>query len=164
MKHKFSLLVEEKLLCITIDSKLKFEKHIPGICNKAGKKIYVLSRITSYMSLNKRRLLMQTFVESQFNHCPLNWIFHSIRQNNKINDLHEKALRIVYSDYKTTFQELLDKDASFSVPHRNMQALAIEIYRHILGLSPAIRGTFSKLIELYQVSYQDTQYIFQLSS
>ena len=39
--------VEEKLLGITLDSELKFEKHIIDICNKASQKIYVLSRITS---------------------------------------------------------------------------------------------------------------------
>ena len=61
--------VEEKLLCITLDSELKFKKHITGICNKASLKIYVLSRSTSYMSLNKRRLLMKTFVKPQFNYC-----------------------------------------------------------------------------------------------
>ena len=83
---------------------------------------------------------MKTFVESQFNHCPLNWMFHFIPQNNKISDVHKKALKIVYSDFETTFHKLLDKDASFSVPHRNMQALAMEIYKHILGLSPTIKG------------------------
>ena len=109
---------EEKLLGITLDSELEFEKHIKDTCNKASQKIHVLSRITSYMSLNKRRLLMRTFVESQFNYCSLIWMFHSRRLNNKINNVHKKALRIVYSDYKSTFQELLDKDASFSVHHR----------------------------------------------
>ena len=109
---------EEKLLGITLDSELKFEKHITDTCTKASQKIHVLSRITSYMSLNKRRLLMRTFVESQFNYCSLIWMFHSRRLNNKINNVHKKALRIVYSDYKSTFQELLDKDASFSVHHR----------------------------------------------
>ena len=79
-------------------------------------------------------------------------MFHSIRQNDKINDLYEKALRIVYSDYKTTFQELLNDDASFSVPHRNIQTLAMEIYKHILGLLPGIMGEVSKLIELYYVT------------
>ena len=54
--------VEEKLLGITLDSELKFEKHITNICNKASQKIHVLSRITSYMSLNKQRLLMKTFL------------------------------------------------------------------------------------------------------
>ena len=67
-------------------------------------------------------------------------MFHSRRLSNKINNVHEKALRIVYSDYKSTFQELLDKDASFSVHHRYIQTLAIEIYKHIHRLSPAIMG------------------------
>ena len=102
--------VEEKLLGITLDSKLKFEKHVIVICNKASQKIHVLSRIVSYMSLNKGRLLMKTFVESKFNYYPLIWMFHSRRLNKKINNVHEKALRIVYSNYKSTFQELLIKE------------------------------------------------------
>ena len=56
--------VEEKLLGITLNSELKFEKRITDICNKVSQKINVLFRITSYMSLNKRRLLMKTFVQS----------------------------------------------------------------------------------------------------
>ena len=59
--------VEEILLGITLDSEVKFEKHITDICSNASQKIHILSRITSFMSLNKRRLLMKTFVESQFN-------------------------------------------------------------------------------------------------
>ena len=57
----------------------------------------------------------------------------------------KKTLRIVYSDYKSTFQELLDKGASFSVHHRDIQTLAIEIYQHIHGLSPAIMGEVFKI-------------------
>ena len=41
--------------------------------------------------------------------------------NNKINSMHKKVLRIVYSDCKSTFQELLDKGASFSAHHKNTQ-------------------------------------------
>ena len=88
---------------------------------------------------------MKTFVESQFNYYPLIWMFHSRRLNNKINNVHEKALRIVYSDYKSTFQGLQDKDPSFSVHHRNIQTLAIEICKHIHGLSPAIMGEVFKI-------------------
>ena len=46
--------VEGKLLGVTLDSEFKFGKHITGICNKVSQKIHILSRITSYMLLNKR--------------------------------------------------------------------------------------------------------------
>ena len=66
---------------------------------------------------------MKAFVESQFGYCPLIWMFHSRRLNNKINRIHERALRITYKDKSSTFQELLEKDNSVSTPenslHRN---------------------------------------------
>ena len=89
-------------------------------------------------------------------YCPLIWIFHSRRLNNKFNNVHEEALRIIYSDYKSTFQELLDKDAFFSVQHKNIQTLAIEIYKHIHGLSQELWGKFSKLTEHYHITLEHT--------
>ena len=103
----------EKLLRITIDSDLKFDKRISDLCDKVSKKINALCRVTGYISLEKRRIVMKTFVESQFNYCPLIWMLHSRTLNNKINLLHERALRIVYSDYNASFNTLLDKDGSF---------------------------------------------------
>ena len=90
------------------------------------------------MSLDKRRMVMKTFIESQFNYHPIIWMFHSRTLNNKINRLHERALRIVYSDYKSSFCELLEKDKSFSIHHKNIQSLAIEIYKFFHNLSPCI--------------------------
>ena len=58
------------------------------------------------MSLDKRKMLSRAFIESRFSYCPLIWMFHSRTLNNKINRLHEKALRIVYGDYKSQFDEL----------------------------------------------------------
>ena len=90
------------------------------------------------MSLDKRKMLLRAFIESQFSYCPLIWMFHSRTLNNKINRLHEKALRIVYGDYKYKFDKLSEKDSSFSVHHRNIQTLAIEILKFLNGLSPQL--------------------------
>ena len=125
----------EKLLELQVDSDLTFDEHISSICNKVAKKINVLSRLVNYMSLDKRRMVMKAFIESQFNYCPLIWMFHSRTLNNKINRLHERALRIVYSDYKSSFCELLEKDKSFSIHHKNIQSLDIEIFCIIYRLA-----------------------------
>ena len=65
-------------------------------------------------------------------------MFHSRAMNNKINHNYERALRLVYSDYISYFDELLKKDRSFSIHHRNIQSLANEIYKIFHGLSPSI--------------------------
>ena len=55
------------------------------------------------------------------------WRIHSRLTNNKINRIHEKALRLAYSDHVFSFDELLKKDQSFSIHNRNIQSLAIEV-------------------------------------
>ena len=105
------------------------------------------------MSLNKRKMLLRAFIESQSSYCPLIWMFHSRTLNNKINRLHEKALRIVYGDNKSKFDELLGKDGFFSIHHRNIQTLAIEIFKFLNGLSPQIMN------EVFQVKSPALYYL-----
>ena len=87
---------EKVLLGITTDSNLTFENHISSICKKASQKLNALARIASYMKIQKRRTIMKSFLNSQFSYCPLIWMFHSRRFNNKINFIRKRALRITY--------------------------------------------------------------------
>ena len=103
----------ETILGITIDSELNFENRRSALCNKVSRKMNALGRIINYMPLEKRSIVMKTFIESQFNYCQLIWMLHSRTINNKINHLHQRALRIVCSDFKSSFEVLLIKDNSF---------------------------------------------------
>ena len=58
--------------------------------------------------------------------------------NNKINNIHKRALRIVYQDKKSNLQDLLQKDKSVSIHMKNIQYLATEIYKGKNGPSPEI--------------------------
>ena len=80
---------------------------------------------------------MKAFVTSQFQYCPLVWMFHSRKVNHKINRIQERALRIVYKDYDLDFDELLTKDSSVTIHQRNLQLLATEIFKTVNALNPS---------------------------
>ena len=69
-------------------------------------------------------------------------MFHGRQINDKINKIHERALRIVYNDNVISFGNLLIKInlsrfkviiscRTFTIHHQNIQSLAIEIYKAI---------------------------------
>ena len=90
--------IKEVLLGITIDKNLKFDDHVNNLCKKACQKVNALSRIAPYMNVSKRWIIMKAFIESHFRYCPLVLMFHSRNLNNKLNRIHERALRIAYND------------------------------------------------------------------
>ena len=79
---------KEKLLGISIGTRLSFEHHITSLCKKSVKSCMCLQN-GHYMDLKKRRYLMKAFVISQFNYCPLISMFHNRALNNRINRIHE---------------------------------------------------------------------------
>ena len=125
-----------KLLGIHIDSNLKFDGHIKNICSKARSKCFALSRIRNYLSLDKAILLYNSFILSNFSYCPLIWMFCSKKENNLINEVHKKALRIVYKEPNKTLNRLLDLDGSSGVHLRNLRYLMIEVFKSLNKLNP----------------------------
>jgi hypothetical protein len=90
------------------------------------------------MSQSLLKVVMKAFIILQFGYCPLVWMNHSRTLNNRINRLHERALRLVYKDPSLSFEQLLLKDNSVRIHHRNLQVLVIEMYKVKHNLAPAI--------------------------
>ena len=74
-----------KLLGVCIDKQLNFNEHVSKLCKKGNQKLHALARDSKYLSKDKLRIIMKTFIETQFNYCPL---VHHWTINNKINRLH----------------------------------------------------------------------------
>ena len=110
---------------------------------------WVLTRMRKYLYFNKVGLLFKSFFESQFNYCPLTLMFYSTKTNNRITKLHERALRLIYSDYESTVEGLLTKDGSFTAHHCNIQTLAIELYKVYNHISQVILGELFTILLLF---------------
>ena len=106
-----------------------------------------LTRCAKFMSAERRPLIFKAFIISQFNYCPLVWMFHTKQLNNRINSLHEKTLRVTYQDRNSSFTELLNLDKSVSIHYRNIKYLPTKIYKIKMGLSPPIMSDIFSLSE-----------------
>ena len=87
----------EKLLGITFDEKLNFKKHIEDLCRKANQKIPALAlvRLSNFVDPIKSEMLVNPFVSSQFNYCPLLWVFNDRTTSTKLCRTFEKAPQLV---------------------------------------------------------------------
>ena len=120
---------EVKLLGIVIDNELKFSR-------KASYKLHALQRIRRYLSVDKARMLANAFIDSQFNYAPLVWMFAGKTLLNRICKIHYGTLRVVYDDYNSSYDELLQLNNSPSIHQRHLRFLAIEVFKSIMHLNP----------------------------
>ena len=132
---------------------MNFDYHVSQLCKKTSKKIHASTRFFKYEETSKRRVLVNSFITSQFSYCPLIWMFHSRRMEHRINTIHGRALRLIYpSNSKITFKEFLDKNKTVSIHQRNLQVLATEIFKAKLNIPPEIlKQLFSFNIRNYNL-------------
>ena len=83
-------------------------------------------------------MLLKSFIILQLNYYPIGWMCHGRGLNNKINNIHERGLRIVYQDKKSSFETLLKYEKSTSIHVKNLQYLATELFKVTNDLSPEI--------------------------
>ena len=153
---------DQKLFGGSIDRNLKFSHYILKQCEKAARKLSALTRICKFMSLWRRRLLTKSFIESQFAYSLLVWMCCHKTSDNRINHLHQRALRTVYNDNVSTFEKLLEKDNSVTIQVRNLRILAIELYKTKENLAASImHGTLEQRNIQYNLRLQTN---FQLGS
>ena len=98
-----------KLQGIETDNALPFTAHIQNLCSKVNRKINAFSRLDTYISRPQALLICNALILSNFNYCPLIWLFSMKAADNEINRTQKRALRILFKDYDYSFDELLEK-------------------------------------------------------
>ena len=111
---------------------------------KSWKKTVCFSKIAKLHEFWKKRKILLKAFESQFGYCQLTWVFHGRRANSKIHHIHKWALRIVCKNNVLSFEELLELDESLKNHHKNIQSLAIELFKIKNNLSVTIMNDISQ--------------------
>ena len=126
-----------KLLGVTIDSKLNFDRRILELCGKVNKKVSAFSRVRNYLDDTQAKLLCKTTVLANFNYCPLIWMFSSKAANNEINRTHKRALRVLHKEYDASFELCLQREADTTIHIKNLQKLRLEVFKTLNSLNPS---------------------------
>ena len=131
-----------KLLGIQIDNQLSFNLHMSNIC-KSTKQLNALVRFKCFLGFEEIKVLMNSFILSNFNYCPLVWSISSAKSLNKGEHLQKRALRFLHSDYCSSNEELFKKSGKSTVNVSNYRSLCIEIFKTLNDINPSfIKGIF----------------------
>ena len=89
------------------------------------------------MDSTKLETLMNAFIKSQFNYCPLVWMFHDRGSKSKINRIQERALQLVCRGSGRELEKMKEmKENNLTSQQRNLQLLMIEIFKAKNNLNP----------------------------
>ena len=125
------------LLGIKIDYKLNFAKHISELCRRAAGQLNSICRMGKNIGYEEKKIIIQSFVQSNFNYCPLVWMHCSPESIRKIEKIQERSLRVLLNDYKSDYCNLLNLTHKSNMSITRHRQLAIEIFKTLNDLNPS---------------------------
>jgi len=131
-----------KLLGVHLDDQLSFSSHVNELYVKCSRQISAMGRLSKALDVKCKQKILDAFVLSNFNYCNAIYHFCSTRDSRKIEKLLGRALRYVYIDFESNYNELLKKSKKSSLYVNRMKELLLSVYKVRHGLMPPIDSTF----------------------
>ena len=161
MIHKLKLmykvvLTSVKLLGIQIDNKLLFHDHVSNVCKKAAMQINVMKRLGRYLDFNGRLQIYDSLFLSNFNYCPLVYNSTYAKNDDKIETLNKRMLRVVCNDRMSAYSVLLTRVNRPMMYYNRKKALAELVFKVLHGQSPPVpQELFIKQITMHDLRDND---------
>ena len=125
-----------KILGVTLDDKFNFKAHIRNICQTASCHINALKRISKFMNEHCRLSVYKSFINANFNYCPIVWMFCGKTNLNKLEKLQERVLAPVYGDNSLNYDDMLQRSGQLRIRINLMRLVAIEMFKCSKGVNP----------------------------
>ena len=100
-----------------------------------------LSRLQKYMGKSEKEAVINSFIPSNFNYCPLVWHFSSCESIKEIEKIQKRCLRIILNDYESDYETLLCNSNKSTMKIRRLRALAAEIFKTVNEINPPYMKT-----------------------
>ena len=123
-----------------------FHQHVSILCRKAGARLRILQRLSSYIDEHYRMTIFRSFV--LINYCSLVWNFCEAAHTSKMERIQFRALKYIYiyiyNDVSTSYEELLARANIPTLELHRKREIIVEVFKSV-DISPYILcGTCSK--------------------
>ena len=99
-----------------------------------------------------KSVLYHSFIASNFNYCPIVWHFCGVVNNNKLEKIQERSLRILFSDYESDVHDLLNSIGGQTLALRRLKFMLLEVYKCIKKVNaPCLHNLFNTNTIPYQL-------------
>ena len=121
---------------------------------KVSIKEKAFSRLSNYVNLKQARVFFNAVIMSNFNYCPLIWLFCSKAANSSINRVEKSALKVLYQHFESSCEEFLSRHDDVTTHVKNQRKLLLEVYKmlHHLNLSSYLWENFQTKYINYNLS------------
>ena len=126
-----------------ISANTHFHQHVSILCRKAGARLRILQRLSSYIDEHYRMTIFRSFV--LINYCSLVWNFCEAAYTSKMERIQFRALKYIYNDVSTSYEELLARTNLPTLELHRKREIPVEVFKSVDNISPYILcGTCSK--------------------
>ncbi len=138
---------------MTIDDKLRFNKHVNILCKSAARELNVMYRF------KEKEEIYNTFILANFNYCPTIWHLCGKTNSKKIECIQERTLRYIFNDHCSTYSALLEKCSYTTLHVQRIKTIACEVFKSINKFNPVFMHEIFKTKDLsYQLRDNHTVY------
>ena len=141
-----------KVLGVKIDN-----KYISDVCIKAGRQLNILQRLKGVLDYKSRMVIYKSLIMSNFNYCPIVWMFTGKKSLDKIENIKKRALRFVLDDYGSSYHDLLIQTEVPGIKIMTLRLLAIEVFKCVNKLNPEY---LNEMFTIKKVPIQLSWYLY----
>ena len=117
------------ILGVEIDHELNFKNHIDDICNKTSKQINALKRMKHFLDQSCKKIIYNSYISSNFNYCPIVWMFTGKMNLDKLEKTNKRALRYVINNYDAEYDDICNDQKVLNIHRRCIKTVAIQMYK-----------------------------------